>query len=99
MNREEAFRTLEEQKQRFRSRIPTDAPPMRTRYLANVVDENVGAAQKHLQVLYESGLEVGPGFSAVEKHAGHVKYAFWLQGIERHLKMCEAVLAEQPGAG
>lgn len=96
MNKEEAIRSLEEQKKRFLSRIPANAPKLRTRYLRNVVEEQVGAAQKHLQALYENRLEAGPGLTALAEHASHPKYAFWLEGIRRHLQMCEAVLAEQP---
>ena len=96
MNREEAFRALEERKQRFLARIPGGAPLLRTRYLANVVEEEAGAAQKHLQVLYESGLAVGADFAGLAEYAAHPKYGFWLEGIRRHLARCEAVLAEQP---
>jgi hypothetical protein len=69
---------------------------MRQRYLGEVVEEGVEAARKHLQALYESHLEVGPDFSALEPHVNHSKYAFWLEGIRRHLQQCESVLAEQP---
>jgi hypothetical protein len=96
MNQEEAFRTLEEQKQKFLTRIPGHAPLLRKRYLAHVLEDEAGAAQKHLQVLYEAGLAVGPGFAGLESHAAHPKYGFWLEGIRRHLARCEAILAEQP---
>jgi len=96
MNNEEAFRALAEQKKRFLARIPGNAPLLRTRYLAHVVEEEVGAAQKHLQVLYESGLTVGADFAGLEEYAAHPKYGFWLEGIRRHLARCEAILAEQP---
>ncbi len=69
---------------------------MRKRYLGAVVEEGVEAARKHLQALYESQLEVGPDFCALEPHRNHPKYAFWLEGIRRHLQECENVLAEQP---
>jgi hypothetical protein len=96
MNKEEAFRALEEQKKRFLARIPGHAPLLRTRYLVHVVEEEAGAAQKHLQVLYESGLAVGADFAGLGQYGAHPKYGFWLEGIRRHLARCEAILAEQP---
>ncbi len=96
MNQEQAFRALEEQKQKFLARIPRNAPLLRTRYLVHVLEDEAGAAQKHLQVLYEAGLAVGADFKGLEEYATHPKYGFWLEGIHRHLARCEAVLAEQP---
>ena len=97
MNQEAALCSLEEQKKQFLSRIPANAPKLRTRYLENVVEEQIEAAQKHLQALYENWLADGAGFeTALTEHASHPKYAFWLEGIRRHLQMCKAVLAEQP---
>ena len=69
---------------------------MRKRYLSEVVVEGVEAARKHLRALYESHLEVGPDFSALEPYMNHPKYVFWLEGIRRHLQECESILAEQP---
>jgi len=69
---------------------------MRTRYLREMVKEQVEAARKHLQAIYESQLEVGPDFSALAAHRNHLKYSFWLEGIRRHLQECDAMLAEQP---
>jgi hypothetical protein len=94
MNRDDAFRALEELKKNFYARIPGDAPALRRRYLANVIEEEVGAARKHLQALYENKLEVGRNLEAVPEHAAHPRYAFWLEGIHRHLQGCEARLAE-----
>lgn len=96
MTKETAFRELDERKKKFSSMIPAGASRMRTGYLRNVVEEQVGAAQKHLQALYASNLEVGPGFTPLKQYEAHPKYAFWLDGIQRHLKLCEAALAEQP---
>ena len=67
MNKEEAFRALEEQKKRLLARIPGHAPLLRTRYLVHVVEEEAGAAQNHLQVLYESGLAVGADFAGLSQ--------------------------------
>ena len=99
MNQEAAFRALEEQKLKLHAKIPSGAPLMRTRYLKSMVEDEVGAAAKHLQALYECGLAVGPDFAALREHETHPKYAFWLEGIHRHLRSCEAVLAEQPAGG
>jgi hypothetical protein len=96
MNKDDAFQALEEQKRKLHSKIPKDAPALRRRYLANTVEEEVGAAQSHLRALYESQLEVGPDFAALEQHATHPKYAFWLEGIHRHLQRCEARLEDKP---
>ena len=94
MNKDDAFRALEDQKKIFHAKIPGDAPALRRRYLGNVVEEEVGAAHSHLQALYQSNLEVGLEFAALPEHSAHPKYAFWLEGIHRHLQRCEARLAE-----
>ncbi len=98
MDKEAALQALEQEKQRLQSRIPTTASRLRTRHLHYVVEEEVEAARKHLQALYEAGFELGPGLSAVAGSEANSKYAFWLQGIRRHLQMCETYLAEQPSA-
>jgi hypothetical protein len=51
-----------------------------------------------LQAVYEAGFELGPGLTAVQESKANPKYAFWLEGIHRHLQMCETFLAEQPSA-
>jgi hypothetical protein len=99
MNQEAAFAALEEQRKKFLARIPANAPLLRTRYLGNVVEDEIKAARIHLQALFASGLEVGPGFAAHEAHVSHPKYAFWIEGVRRHLQSCEALLAEQPTGG
>jgi len=96
MNIEQAFQALEAQKRQFQSKIPAHASVMRTRYLGEMVDEEVEAARKHLQAVYESHLEVGPNFTALAEHMNHPRYAFWLEGIRRHLQECETILAQQP---
>jgi len=96
MNKEAAFRALAEQEKQFRSKIPANASMLRGRYLGYVVDEQVEAARKHLQALYDSHLEVGRDFGAVAECAAHPKYAFWLEGVRRHLQRCDDILAEQP---
>ena len=98
MNLEQALQALEDRKTKFQSKIPAQASPMRKRYLMEMVEDEVDAAQKHLQALYQSRLEVGPDFAALDAHRNHPKYAFWLEGIHRHLGECEAILAEQPDA-
>ena len=96
MNEKEALRALEERKSQLLSSIPADAPSLRARYLRNVVEDETGAAQKHLQALYASGLELGQNLTALAQHAAHAKYAFWLEGIRRHLARCEAIISHQP---
>ena len=97
MNLEQALQALEIRKMQLQARIPAQVSTMRTRYLKGVVEEEVEAARKHLQAVYRSQLEVGPDFAALNEHMNHPKYAFWLEGIRRHLGECEAILAEQPG--
>jgi hypothetical protein len=96
MNEKEALRALEERKTELVSRIPMNAPSLRVRYLRNVVEDETGAARKHLQALYASGFEVGPDFAAVQLPAADPKYAFWIEGIHRHLARCQAIIADQP---
>ena len=98
MNIEQALQALAVQQRQFQSKIPVRASMMRRRNLREMAEEQVEAARKHLQALYESHLEVGPDFSAVAEYISHPKYAFWLEGIRRHLQECEAILAEQPDA-
>ncbi len=95
---EQALQALEVQKRQFQSRIPAHAPMMRTRYLRHMAEDQIEAARKHLQAVYQSRLEVGPNFTALAEYLHHPKYAFWLEGIRRHLQECEAILAEQPDA-
>jgi hypothetical protein len=96
MNLEQALQALEVRKTQLQSRIPAHAPAIRTRYLKEVVEEEVEAARKHLEAVYRSQLEVGPNLTALDEHRNHPKYAFWLEGIRRHLGECESILAEQP---
>ena len=96
MNQAEAFRLLEEKKRLFLARIPASASRLRARYLKNQLEDAVEAAGKHLQAVYEAGLEVGPDLGPLQAFAANPKYAFWLEGIHRHLRTGEAVLAEQP---
>ena len=96
MTKEQAFQALEVQKRQFESRIPARASKMRTRFLREMVEDEIEAAGKHLQAVYEGRLEVGPDFSALPEYANNPKYAFWLEGIRRHLQGCESVLAQQP---
>ena len=97
MNQAEALQLLEDKKRLFLERIPAGASKLRARYLKNQLEDSVEAAGKHLQAIYESGLEVGPDLGPLPAHAANPKYAFWLEGIRRHLQNAEAVLAEQPG--
>ncbi len=96
MNKEAALQVLEEEKKRLAAKIPMTASHLRSRHLKYVVEEEVEAARKHLQALYAAGFELGPGLSAVEESKTNPKYAFWLEGICRHLQTCEHFLAEQP---
>ncbi len=98
MNREAALQALEAEQKRLAARIPTTASQMRSRHLHYMVEEEVEAARKHLQALYEAGFELGPGLAAVEESKANPKYTFWLEGIRRHLQMCEKFLSEQPSA-
>jgi hypothetical protein len=99
MNLEQALQALAEREKKFLSRIPAQASAMRKRYLREMVEEEVDAARTHLRALYQSRLEVGPELGALDTHRNHTKYAFWMEGIHRHLAECEAILAEQPDAG
>jgi hypothetical protein len=96
MNREAALQALGEEKKRLEASIPRTASHMRARHLRYVVEEEVESARKHLQAVYEAGFELGLGLSAVEESKANPKYAFWLEGIRRHLQSCESFLAEQP---
>lgn len=99
MNLEQALQALAEREKEFLLRIPAQASAMRKRYLQEMVADEVEAARTHLRALYQSRLEVGADFAALDVHKNHPKYAFWLEGIHRHLAECEAILAEQPDAG
>ncbi len=99
MNKAQAFGALEERKRQFLARIPATASALRARYLRNQLEDAVGAAGKHLEAIYETGLEVGPDFDAVSDGTPNPKYAFWLEGIRRHLQNGEAILADQPDSG
>jgi hypothetical protein len=89
-----------ERKQELLARIPTDAPGSAKRYHHYAIEQEVAAAQLHLRALYEAGLAVGAGLGALPQHANDPKYAFWVEGIRRHLGRCvEALGAQGAGAG
>jgi hypothetical protein len=96
MNKEQAFQALEAKKKHFRSKIPANASKMRLRFLQGLVEDEVDAAGKHLQAVYESRLEVGPNLTALSENMNNPKYGFWLEGIRRHLQECEEILNQQP---
>jgi hypothetical protein len=74
------------------------AQPVFFCYLKYAVEEQVEAARKHLQALYAAGFELDAGLTAVAEAKANPKYVFWLEGIRRHLEICESILAEQPSA-
>lgn len=90
MNREAALAELAQVEQQLYAKIPADAPSWGRRHLTYVLEEHVAAARLHLRIIYDSGLEVGPGFTAVAASATHPRYAFWLEGVQRHLEICAA---------
>jgi hypothetical protein len=96
MNKAAALQALEEDKKRLDAGIPKTASRLRARYLKYSVEEQVEAARKHLQALYAAGFELGPGLSAIAESGANPKYAFWLEGIRRHLQIAANILAEQP---
>ena len=78
--------------------IPGGASRMRAGYLRNVVDEQVGAAQKHLQAIYADGLEIGPQIPLPKSNTEAIRntrFGSW-HPSPLHLKLCETALAEQP---
>jgi hypothetical protein len=98
MNREEALRVLAERKQELLSRIPADAPATAKRYHHYAIEQEVDAAELHLRALYEAGLEVGADLGALPQYAKDPKYAFWVEGIRRHLQRCAEALGAQGAA-
>jgi hypothetical protein len=81
------------------ARIQPGLPGKGRKYLRYVVDEQINAARLHLTALYDHGLAVGPRFTAVESGSPHPKYAFWLEGIRRHIQQCESSLGSASGGG
>jgi hypothetical protein len=69
---------------------------MGKRYLRYLVEEEAEMARKHLEAVYANQLELGPGLTALAAHAAHPKYAFWLEGIHRHLQRGESALEKPP---
>lgn len=98
MSRDEALRALAERKRELLSRIPTDAPGSARRYHCYAIEQEVDAAELHLRALYDAGLEVGADLRPLPQHASHPKYAFWLEGIQRHLQRCAEALGAKGAA-
>ena len=98
MTEAEAREALAQFNLRCAAKIPDDLPAKGKRHLGYIIEEHVQSAQMHLSALYDSGLEAGPEFTALAEHAGHPKYHFWLEGLRRHLQICEESLAERPPA-
>ncbi len=92
LTREAALAELERKRRHLLARIPPGLPAKGRKYPGYVVDEQIQAAGLHLRAIYDNGLAVGPGFSALEPAVAHPKYSFWLEGIRRHLEQCEATL-------
>jgi hypothetical protein len=96
MNRDEALQALAQVEQQMQAKIPTEAPSWGRRHLKHVIDEHVGAARLHLTLIYDQGCAVGPGFTPLPAHAAHPKYAFWTEGVQRHLEICAANIEGRP---
>ncbi|MBM3879056.1 MAG: hypothetical protein FJ387_04975 [Verrucomicrobia bacterium] len=96
MNRDTAFQALTQTQQELQALIPADTPAMGKRHLGYVLEEHLGIAQRYLRAIYEAGCEIAPGFQPCPEHRGHPKYAFWLEGIQRHLAICRASLSPSP---
>lgn len=99
LNREEAFQALETVRETLHARIQPSLPSKGRKYLRYVVDEQINAARLHLTALYDHGLAVGPRFTAVESDSSHPKYAFWLEGVRRHIQQCESSLGAASSGG
>lgn len=98
MNQADALEALEQLRRSLLEGIAGDLPAKGKRYLGYLIEEQIGAARLHLKALYEAGLEVGPGFTGVAACQGHPKYAFWTEGIRRHIALCETSLRGEPAA-
>lgn len=96
MNRDEALQSLAQIEQQLHARIPADAPSWGKRHLKHVIEDHVGAARLHITLIYDGGCSLDAGFTPVSEHAGHPKYAFWAEGVRRHLEMCAASLEDKP---
>jgi len=98
LTRDQALAELDARRERLHARVRPDLPGKGRRYLHYVVDEQINAARLHLNALYDHGLALGPGLTALPGAAAHPKYAFWVEGIRRHLEHCEASLGTADGA-
>ena len=96
MDRDQALRTLAETEQRLRQLIPDEAPSWGRRHLGYVIEEHVGSARLHLGLIYDHGCAVGPGLTPLPEFASHPKYAFWAEGVHRHLEICESTIEGRP---
>lgn len=96
MNREEALRALAKVEQQLCARIPSDAPSWGRRHLRHVIEEHVGAARFHVALIYDAGCALGDDLTPLSVHDGHPKYAFWAEGVRRHLEICAASLENKP---
>ena len=88
MNRDEAFQALAQVEQQMHAKIPAEAPSWGKRHLKHVIEEHVGAARLHLTLIYDHGCTLGAGFTPLPAHAAYPKYAFWAEGVQRHLEIC-----------
>jgi hypothetical protein len=98
MNRDEAFHALAQVEQQMYARIPADAPSWGRRHLRHVIQEHVDAARLHLTLIYDNGCALGPGFTPLGAQATYPKYAFWAEGVQRHLEICAASFEDKPRA-
>lgn len=99
LSHDEALAVLEAVREALHARVRADLPAKGRKYLHYVVDEQIHAARLHLNAIYQHGQAVGPALTALPVAAAHPKYAFWLEGIHRHIRHCEASLGVTSPAG
>lgn len=97
LTRDQALTELDALRERLHARVRPDLPGKGRKYLHYVVDEQINAARLHLNALYDHGLALAPGLTALPGSAAHPKYAFWVEGIRRHIEHCEASLGAAGG--
>lgn len=99
LSRHEALAELETIRETLRAQVRPDLPSKGRKYLLYVVEEQLDAARLHLEALYDHGLVVGPGLTALPEAEAHPQYAFWIAGIRRHIEQCEASLGVTRASG
>lgn len=88
MDRQEALKSLDELKNHMLSEIQEKYKPC-TETNINCI---MAGAKKHLEIIYDKKMCVDSDFVSVEKYCENDDYIFHIEGVQRHIGVCEEII-------